>query len=125
MRNEACDTIRRKIHFCIYLFCVISAAWHTHPHMWLHCIYTRELALTIVNKEEGLEAGGVAKLCYCSMSRDNTSALESCLVIQAVQGERLCLAKKLVFLARSRKCRELIVQFTVAEPEEAQEYRYL
>ena len=36
---------------------------------------------TIVNREEGLEAGGVAKLCYCSMSRDNTSALKANSVI--------------------------------------------
>ena len=41
-------------------------------------IYQRdETGLIIVNREEGLEAGGVAKICYCSMSRDNTSALES------------------------------------------------
>jgi hypothetical protein len=31
----------------------------------------------IVNREEGLEAGGVAKLCYCSLSRDNTGASKS------------------------------------------------
>jgi hypothetical protein len=37
--------------------------------------------MTIVNREEGLEAGGVAKLCYCSMSRDNTSALKANSVI--------------------------------------------
>ena len=30
--------------------------------------------MIIVNREEGLEGGGVAKLCYCSISRDNTSA---------------------------------------------------
>ena len=29
---------------------------------------------SIVNREEGLEGGGVAKSCYCSISRDNTSA---------------------------------------------------
>ena len=29
-------------------------------------------SLSIVNRGEGLEAGGVAKLCYCSLSRDNT-----------------------------------------------------
>ena len=33
--------------------------------------------LTIVNRGEGLEAGGVAKLCYCSLSRDNTGASKS------------------------------------------------
>jgi hypothetical protein len=31
----------------------------------------------IVNRGEGLEAGGVAKLCYCSLSRDNTGASKS------------------------------------------------
>ena len=31
--------------------------------------------LGIVIREEGLEGGGVAKLCYCSMSRDCTGAL--------------------------------------------------
>ena len=36
-------------------------------------------------------------------TRDNTSALESRLVIQAVQKIKLCLAKRLVFLPRSRK----------------------
>ena len=35
---------------------------------------TQRLYPLIINREEGLEAGGVAKLCYCSMSRDNTSA---------------------------------------------------
>ncbi len=39
------------------------------------------IGYTIVNREEGLEAGGVAKLCYCSMSRDNTSALKANSVI--------------------------------------------
>ena len=34
----------------------------------------KDLGLDIVNREEGLEGGGVAKLCYCSISRDNTSA---------------------------------------------------
>lgn len=38
----------------------------------------------IVNREQGLEAGGVAKICYCSMSRDNTGALKSDSVISAV-----------------------------------------
>ena len=41
-------------------------------------------AITIVNREEGLEARGMAKLCYCSMSRDNTSALKSDSVIQDI-----------------------------------------
>lgn len=36
---------------------------------------------TIVNGEEGLEAGGVSKICYCSMSRDNTGALKANSVI--------------------------------------------
>ena len=40
------------------------------------------MSATIVNREEGLEAGGVAKLCYCSMSRDNTSASKSDSVIR-------------------------------------------
>jgi hypothetical protein len=31
----------------------------------------------IVNRGEGLEAGGVAKLCYCSLSPDNTGASKS------------------------------------------------
>ena len=38
----------------------------------------------IVDREEGLEAGGVAKLCYCSMSRDNTSASKSDPVIRDI-----------------------------------------
>ena len=54
----------------------------------------------IVNREEGLEAGGVSDNMLKFWSRDNTSALESRLVIRAVQ---LCLAKRLVFLPRSRK----------------------
>jgi hypothetical protein len=33
--------------------------------------------IDIVNRGEGLEAGGVAKLCYCSLSRDNTGASKS------------------------------------------------
>ena len=37
----------------------------------------RGLYITIVNRGEGLEAGGVAKLCYCSLSRDNTGASKS------------------------------------------------
>ena len=40
--------------------------------------------MTIVSREEGLEAGGVAKLCYCSMSRDNTSASKSDSVIRDI-----------------------------------------
>ena len=58
---------------------------------------------TIVNREEGLEAGGVSDNMLKFWSRDNTSALESRLVIRAVQRIKLCLAKRLVFLPRSRK----------------------
>ena len=58
---------------------------------------------TIVNREEGLEAGGVSDNMLKFWSRDNTSALESRLVIRAVQKIKLCLAKRLVFLPRSRK----------------------
>ena len=57
----------------------------------------------IVNREEGLEAGGVSDNMLKFWSRDNTSALESRLVIRAVQKIKLCLAKRLVFLPRSRK----------------------
>ena len=35
----------------------------------------------MVNREEGLEAGGVAKLSYCSISRDNKSASKTDSVI--------------------------------------------
>ena len=59
--------------------------------------------LIIVNREEGLEAGGVSDNMLKFWSRDNTSALESRLVIRAVQKIKLCLAKRLVFLPRSRK----------------------
>ena len=58
---------------------------------------------SIVNREEGLEAGGVSDNMLKFWSRDNTSALESRLVIRAVQKIKLCLAKRLVFLPRSRK----------------------
>ena len=61
------------------------------------------LPATIVNREEGLEAGGVSDNMLKFWSRDNTSALESRLVIRAVQKIKLCLAKRLVFLPRSRK----------------------
>ena len=61
------------------------------------------LRLCIVNREEGLEAGGVSDNMLKFWSRDNTSALERRLVIRAVQEIKLCLAKRLVFLPRSRK----------------------
>ena len=57
---------------------------------------------TIVNREEGLEAGGVSDNMLKFWSRDNTSALKSRLVIRAVQKIKLCLARRLVFLPRSR-----------------------
>ena len=74
------------------------------------------MVLTIVNREEGLEAGGVSDNMLKFWSRDNTSALESRLVIRAVQKIKLCLAKRLVFLPRSRKSWVVIAQFTIAEP---------
>ena len=40
-------------------------------------ICKQPLTFSIVNRGEGLEAGGVAKLCYCSLSRDNTGASKS------------------------------------------------
>ena len=55
---------------------------------------------TIVNREEGLEAGGVSDNMLKFWSPDNTSALESRLVIRAVQKIELCLAKRLVFFAK-------------------------
>ena len=42
------------------------------------------MLFSIVNREEGLETGGVAKLCYCSMSRDNMSASKSDSVIRDI-----------------------------------------
>ena len=59
--------------------------------------------LNQINREEGLEAGGVSDNMLKFWSRDNTSALESRLVIRAVQKIKVCLAKKLVFLPRFRK----------------------
>ena len=50
------------------------------------------LCICIVNREEGLEAGGVSDNMLKFWSRDNTSALESRLVIRAVQKIKLCLA---------------------------------
>ena len=64
---------------------------------------TQYMTRIIVNREEGLEAGGVSDNMLKFWSRDNTSALESRLVIRAVQKIKLCLAKRLVFLPRSRK----------------------
>ena len=64
---------------------------------------TKHVYYAIVNREEGLEAGGVSDNMLKFWSRDNTSALESRLVIRAVQKIKLCLAKRLVFLPRSRK----------------------
>ena len=64
---------------------------------------TDTVHLCIVNREEGLEAGGVSDNMLKFWSRDNTSALESRLVIRAVKKIKLCLAKRLVFLPRSRK----------------------
>ena len=61
------------------------------------------LGQTIVNREEGLEAGGVSDNMLKFWSRDNTSVLESGLVLRAVQKIKVCLAKRLVFLPRSRK----------------------
>ena len=66
-------------------------------------IHQRTICIIIVNREEGLEAGGVSDNMLKFWSRDNTSALESRLVIRAVQKIKLCLAKRLVFLPRSRK----------------------
>ena len=50
-----------------------------------HWLQTYLTHLTIVNREEGLEAGGVSDNMLKFWSRDNTSALESRLVIRAVQ----------------------------------------
>ena len=49
------------------------------------------LGAVIVNREEGLAAGGVARLCYCSMSRDKTSALLKRFVIGEMQRIRFYL----------------------------------
>ena len=38
---------------------------------------TDTIVQIIVNRGEGLEAGGVTKLCYCSLSRDNTGESKS------------------------------------------------
>ena len=54
-------------------------------------------------KERQFEKGRVIKLCYCSMSRHSTSALEGRLAIRAVQKIKLCLAKILVEPARSTR----------------------
>ena len=46
------------------------------------------------------------KLCYCSISRDNTSALFTAGRI------------KIIFVAKFIECRVLMTRFTVAEPVE-------
>ena len=52
----------------------------------------RRLGLPIVNRGEGLEAGGVAKLCYCSLSRDK------CIKIYLVIGD--CITEEAVVLEK-------------------------
>ena len=54
-------------------------------------VVIRLIHSSIVNREEGLAAGGMARLCYCSMSRDKTSALLKQFVIGEVQRIRFYL----------------------------------
>ena len=73
---------------------------------------------TIVNRRDGLEAGGEAKSCYCSLSRDNTGASKTDSVIRdAYRSEAYC-ALKSIFFRKKFVCQELIARFTVVEPVE-------
>ena len=82
----------------LYEFTTMPFGLHGAP-----ATFQRMMDRIIVNREEGLEAGGVSDNMLKFWSRDNTSALESRLEIRAGQKIKLCLAKRLVFLPRSRK----------------------
>ena len=74
---------------------LISKMLSSDPCLYVFVMLLQELVICvergfiIVNREEGLEAGVVSDNMLKFWSRDNTSALESRLVIRAVQKIKL------------------------------------
>ena len=65
-------------------FYASSVQLGTHPHVWLHCIYTRELALTKRTRYNTSQPAHVARVLkrpqvgFALLRLDTYSALQEC-----------------------------------------------
>ena len=75
--NFRSEVKNKGVYITLSLRTVPSTPWWKDNRLRPFVTNVRRLGQGIVNRGEGLEAGGVAKLCYCSLSRDNTGASKS------------------------------------------------